>query len=197
MIRFSKKVEVRGLNEALLDMKKLDPEAIKALRKKLKTELGPSAKRIAAQVPTQAPLSGMMHSGRTRWTGAKALVSFAPSRIRRGKDTHPVVSIVLSGKGSGAGFDIAEIAGSRNNKFTRSRSKEFTRARASSPIRTLQNGQGRAFVEKLSERAPWKFKAGRFGFGYFLKEKKEMQKIATSILMDQAKEYNRTIARRN
>jgi hypothetical protein len=190
------KVEVRGINEALKDMKKLDGEAIKALRKNLKTAILPIAQKIAAQVPTQAPLSGMMHSGRTRWTGARARVSFTPAKIRKGTDLHPLVSIVLVGKGTGAGFDLAEIAGSRNNQFTRARSKEFTRRGASRPIRAIQNGQGRSFVKNISEAAPYKMKAGRFGFGGFLQEKAALQVIAQKILVDQANEYNKTISRR-
>lgn len=190
------KVEVRGINEALKDMKRLDADAIKALRNNMKTAILPIAQKLAAQVPTEAPLSGMRHNGRTRWTGARARVSFTPAKIRKGKDTHPLVSIVLVGKGSGAGFDLAEIAGSRNNTFTRAQSKEFTRRRAPRPIRTTQNGQGRAFVKNISEAAPYKLKAGRFGFGGFLKEKAALQVIAQKILVDQANEYNKKISRR-
>jgi hypothetical protein len=190
------KVEVKGINEALKHMRKIDGEAIKALRKNLKTAILPIAQKIAAQVPTQAPLSGMMHRGRTRWTGAKARVAFTPAKIRKGTDLHPLVSIVLEGKGTGAGFNIAEIAGSRNNQFTQSRSKEFTRRGGSRVIRTRQNGQGDAFVRNLNSVAPYKLKAGRFGFGDFLKEKAALQVIAQKILVDQANEYNKNISRR-
>lgn len=196
MLLLDDKVEVKGINEALKDMKKLDAEAVKALRNNMKQAILPTAQKIAAQVPTQSPLSGMNHSGRTRWTGARARVAFTPAKIRKGKDLHPIVSIVLVGKGQGAGFDIAEIAGSRNNQFTRPQSKEFTRRGASRQIRTRQNGQGRAFVNNLNQRAPWKLKAGRFGFGYFLQEKRTLQTIAEGILARQAEEYNKKIARR-
>ena len=196
MLLLDDKVKVRGINEALKDMKKIDGEAIKALRKNLKTAILPIAQKIAAQVPTQSPLSGMMHSGRTRWTGARARVSFTPAKIRKGTDTHPLVSIVLVGKGTGAGFDIAEIAGSRNNQFTRSRSKEFIRRNSGNKIRTRQNGQGDSFVRNLNSVAPYKLKAGRFGFGSFLKEKAALQVIAQKILVDQANEYNKNISRR-
>lgn len=196
MLLIDDKVEVTGINEAIKDMRKLDAEAVKALRNKMKQAILPTAQKIAAKVPTQAPLSGMIHAGRTRWTGARARVAFTPAKIRKGKDLHPIVSIVLQGKGTGAGFDIAEIAGSRNNQFTRSRSKEFQRSTSANKIRTRQNGQGRAFVNNLTERAPWKLKAGRFGFGYFLQEKKNLENIAKGILADQAEEYNKKIARR-
>lgn len=196
MLLIDDKVEVTGINEAIKDMRKLDGEAVKALRKNMKSAILPTAQKIAAKVPTQAPLSGMIHSGRTRWTGARARVAFTPAKIRKGKDLHPIVSIVMVGKGTGAGFDIAEIAGSRNNQFTRSRSKEFQRSTSGNKIRTRQNGQGRAFVNNLTQRAPWKTKAGRFGFGYFLQEKKTLEGIAKAILANQAEEYNKKIARR-
>lgn len=197
MLLIDNKVEVVGINEAIKAMKNIDKEAVKALRKDLKTALTPTAKQIASKVPTNAPLSGFNHNGRTRWTGAVGRVAFTPAKIRKGQDMHPIVSVVLKGKGDGAGFDIAEIAGSRNFKFTRPRSKEFTRAGASGAIRTRQNGQGKAMVREMASRgrAPWSYAAGRFGFGYFLLERKSMQKIATDILSKQQAEFNKQIRR--
>lgn len=177
MLLIDDKVEVRGINEAIKAMRMVDKEAIAALRKELKGAITPTAKKIAAQVPTTAPLSGMNHSGRTRWTGARGTVSFAPARIRKGQDTHPIVSIVLVGAGKGAGFDIAEIAGSADLAFSKNKKK------------------GRAFLLNLEGRAPWSFSAGRFGFGYFLREKKDLQVIAETILYRQAKEFNDKLRR--
>lgn len=177
MLLIDDKVEVRGINEAIKAMRIIDKEAVAALRKELKSALVPTAKKIASQVPTTAPLSGMNHSGRTRWTGARGTVSFAPARIRKGKDTHPVVSIQLLGAGKGAGFDIAEIAGSRDLAFSKNKKK------------------GRAFLLNLESRAPWSYSAGRFGFGYFLREKKDLQEIAERILYRQAEEFNQKLKR--
>jgi len=195
MIFLDDKVKVENIRETIRSMRKLDKEAVKALRNELKGALLPTAKSIASKVPTQAPLSGFNHNGRTRWTGARAGVSFTPGTIRRGQDVHPLVSIRLTGKGGGAGFDLAEIAGSRNLRFTRDRSKQFSRRGSSRPIRTSQNGQGRALVRNLKSRAPWSFSAGRFGFGYFLKEKKSMEKISQKIINSHQKEMTRRIAR--
>lgn len=195
MFKVDDKVEVTGISEAIRALKNIDEEAVKALRAEMKSAILPTAQQIAAKVPTQAPLSGMMHAGKTRWTGAKARVAFTPSKIRRGKDTHPIVSIVLQGRGTGAGFDIAEIAGSRNNSFTKPRSREFIRRGASEKIRTRQNGQGAAFVRGLQSRSPFTFKAGRFGFGNFLLEKMRLQKIAHGILAKQVKSFNKKLKR--
>lgn len=198
MLIIDDKVEVTGIKEAIRDMGKIDKDAVKALRKEMRTAIMPTAKQIASKVPTDAPLSGFSHNGRTRWTGAIASVSFAPARIRRDAKQVPIVSIVLKGKGQGVGFDIAEKAGSRDFQFTRPRSKEFTRRGSSRAIRTRQAGQGRAMVREMQtrNRAPWKFKAGRFGYGYFLAEKKSLQKIAGRILDNAAKEFSKKIARR-
>ena len=190
------KVEVRGIKEAIRDMKQIDKDAIAALRKEMKTAIMPIARKIASKVPTEAPLSGFNHSGRTRWSGAKATVSFAPARIRRDKKQVPIVSIVMSGKAGGAGFDIAEIAGSDDLKQGRNPSAQFTRRGGSRKIRTRQNGQGRAMVRALEFRAPWSYAAGRFGFGYFLQEKRDLQNIAENILGRAAKDFNKKIARR-
>jgi len=190
-----KRVKVEGIDETIRSMRKLDKEAIKALRNELKGALTPTAKKIANKVPTTAPLSGFNHNGRTKWTGAKAIVSFTPSSIRRGQDVHPIVSIKMDGRRGGAGFDLAEIAGSRNLTTTRASSKQFSRRNARQPIRTRQNGQGRALVNGLKGRAPWSFVAGRFGYGYFLKERKAMEVISQAIIDKHQKDMNKQIAR--
>jgi len=195
MFSFDDRVKVEGINETIRSMRKLDKEAVSALRKELKGALTPTAKKIASKVPTSAPLSGFNHNGRTRWTGARAIVSFTPGSIRRGQDVHPLVSIKMDGKSGGAGFDIAEIAGSRNLSSTRPRSKQFERRGASGKITTRQNGQGRALVRGLKPRAPWSFSAGRFGFGYFLKERKAMEIISQAIIDKHQKKMNKIISK--
>ena len=195
VFKIDDKVEVTGINEAIRALKNIDAEAVKALRAEMKSAILPTAQKIAAKVPTEAPLSGFKHNGRTRWTGAKARVAFTPAKIRKGSDTHPIVSIVMQGKASGAGFDIAEIAGSRNLQFTRPQSKEFTRRGGTRPIRTRQNGQGAALVRGLRFRAKWSWSAGRFGFGYFLEEKKQLENIAEGILTKHAKNFEKKLKR--
>lgn len=171
------KVQVTGINEAIRAMRNIDQEAVKALRTDLKQKINPVAQKIAAQVPTNPPLSGMRHPGRTRWQGARGSTSFAPARIRKGQDTHPIVSVRLQGKASSAGFDIAEIAGSRGLAFSKNRRK------------------GAKFVANLERRAPFRLKAGRFGFGYFLREKPTIQKMAEEILQKHAQEFEKKIKR--
>lgn len=195
MFKIDDKVEVTGINEAIRALKNIDAEAVKALRTEMKQAILPTAQKIAAQVPTEAPLSGLKHNGRTRWTGAKARVAFTPAKVRRGSDTHPIVSIVLQGKANGAGFDIAEIAGSANLKFSAQQSREFTRRGASKRIRTKQNGQGRAFVNALEYRSGSNWDAGRFGFKNFLHEKKTLQTIAEGILTKHAKNFEKKLKR--
>lgn len=177
MFRMDDKVEVTGINEAIRAMRSIDKEAVKALRTDLKQKINPVAQKIAAQVQTNAPLSGMNHTARTGWRGARGTTSFAPAKIRKGADMHPIVSVKLTGRGSSAGFDIAEIAGSRGLAFSKNRRK------------------GAKFVANLQKRAPFRTKAGRFGFGYFLREKPTIQKAAIEILEKHAKEFEKKIKR--
>lgn len=195
MIGLDEKVKLTGVREAIKDLRGLDKDIIKQLRKDLKGAVLPVAQRIAAKVPTQSPLSGFNHAGRTRWTGARATVNFTPGTIRKGQDVHPLVSITLQGKGNGAGFDIAEIAGSRDNAFSRDKTKSF-KLNGVSRRRTQTKRMADTFVRNLGRRAPFNLKAGRFGFGFFLKERAELQKISTDIIMKTAETYNRRIRRR-
>jgi len=177
MIFLDDKVKVENIRETIRSMRKLDKEAVKALRNELKGALLPTAKSIASKVPTQAPLSGFNHNVRTRWTGARAGVSFTPGTIRRGQDVHPLVSIRLTGKGNSAGFDVAEMAGTRGLRYSKNRKS------------------GKKFVQNLTASAPFKFKGGRFAYGYFLRQRKGIQKKAVKVIDKFAKKFNKKVSR--
>lgn len=181
MFTISKNVEVEGLKETIRQVNKVDKLAVKALRDEIKSAITPTAKSIASKVPTRSPLSGF-NRGRLRWTGAKARVAFTPGTIRRGKDVHPLVSVVMSSKGSGAAFELTEVAGS-DKLAQRSQPRTRVGERYGKPYsRRNPKSMSRNFEARLNERAPWRYQAGRFGFGYFLREKKDIQKIASKIL---------------
>lgn len=180
MFSLKKKTTLDGITEMVRTLNKLDKDVTKNLRNDLKEAVKPTAMSIASSVPTVAPLSGFNHSGRTRWSGARGSVGFTPLSVRKDKKINPLVSIRIQGRGSGAGFDIAEIAGSRGNKFSK-RSK----ARADQ------------FVRSLDAVAPYKFKAGRFAFGEFLKEKKPITKEVIKILEKVEKIYNKKLRKMN
>jgi len=181
MFTIAKNVEVEGLKETIRQVNKVDKLAVKALRDEIKTALIPTAKSIASKIPTRAPLSGF-NRGRLRWTGARGAVSFTPATIRRGKDVHPLVSITMTGKGKGKAFDFIEVVGS--DKLAQRSSPRTKPAERYGQRYTRPNPKSRSqeFQANLNERAPWRYSAGRYGFGYFLREKKDIQKISSNIL---------------
>ena len=171
------KVKVTGLQRAIRELNQIDKGIVKQLRADMKSALSPDAKALAAEVSGPAPLSGFNHKGRTRWNGARGSVSVTPSRIRKGKDEHPIVTIRLTGKGSSAGFDVAEMAGTRNLRYSKNRSS------------------GAKFVKNLSSRAPFKFQGGRFAYGVFLQQRKPIQKKALKVFDKFAKKFNKKVSR--
>lgn len=181
MFTIAKNVEVEGLKETIRQVNKVDKLAVKALRTEIKAALIPTAKSIASKIPTRAPLSGF-NRGRLQWTGARAGVSFTPGTIRKGKDVHPLVSITMTGKGKGKAFDFMEVVGS--DKLAQRSSPRTKPAERYGKRYTRPNPKSRSqmFEANLNERAPWRYSAGRYGFGYFLREKKDIQKIASKIL---------------
>lgn len=178
------KVEVptEDIRAVMRLLKQVEPDMARQLRLDLKGELKPIADRIASKVPSESPLSGMRHSGRTQWSGARGSVSFTPAKVIKGRDVHPLVTIVLQGKSRKAGYDIAEIAGSRNMAFSKSRTTKVTR-RGADWSRKNSRRNGDSFVTNLEPRSPFpSYQAGRFGYGYFLRERSAIQKQAADIL---------------
>jgi len=172
------KGKVTGIQKAIRELNQIDKGIVKQLRADMKSALAPDAKQLAASVPaTPAPLSGFNHTGRTRWNGAKGTVSVTPSRIRKGKDEHPIVTFKLTGKGNSAGFDVAEMAGTRNLRYSKNRSS------------------GSKFVKNLERRAPFKFQGGRFAYGVFLQQRKPIQKKALKVFDKFAKKFNKKVSR--
>lgn len=182
MFSIDDRVTVDGdIKDLIKEVRKIDKLAIQELRNELKSALTPTAKAIASKVPTQSPLSGF-ERGRVRWTGARAFVSFTPAKIRRGADVHPLVSIVMTGRGKGGAFDLAEVVGS-DNLAQRSQPRTRTAQRYGKPYsRPNPKSRSQMFEANLNQRAPWRYSAGRYGFGYFLREKNAMQGIAKKIL---------------
>jgi len=108
--------KITGIAETVKILNSIDKEIVKQARKDLRTGAQPVANAVKANIPTEAPLKGMIHRGRTGWNPsgvtAKVKTNFSKKAERRG---NPLVSIVVGGKGkSGSGaaaFQIADMAG--------------------------------------------------------------------------------------
>lgn len=178
MFRLVTKNKLEGLDRAARELNKVDKGIIRQLRKDLGKELRPIGREIAREVDPFAPLSGMRHQGRTGWSQPKSSIIFRPTRKAKGTRGTPVVSLKMTGRNKLAGFDIAELAGARGLQYSTNPKK------------------GRAFVKALKKNSPFAdFKAGRFGYGEFLKRRREMEKISLRIIDDFAVKFNKRVKR--
>ena len=189
MFRLAKNVDIEGLSAVIKQVGRIDRSAISELRTELQTELRPTAKAIASKIPTKAPLSGFKR-GRLRWSKVQANVKLTPSRIRRGGTDAGVSISMFSAKGA---FELAEVVGSDNlAQRSQPRTKSATRY-GKTYSRPNPKSRSQTFQANLNERAPWRYSAGRYGFGYFLREKKDIQKIVSRILEKHQKKLTKIV----
>lgn len=142
-------MQLTGLHEVAKTLKTLDNDLIKRARKDLRTGARPVADAVKQNIPTEAPLRGMIHNGRTAWkpSGVKVTVrtNFSKKAQRQG---YSLVSIVAGSRAKyaqgSASFQIADMAGRKAKGRTKS---------GQAMIRKL-NSSGRAsrYVYPAAER---------------------------------------------
>lgn len=118
-------VRVIGIAEVAKTLKAMDNDLVKQARKDLRTGARPVADAVKQNIPTEAPLRGMIHNGRTAWkpSGVKVTVktNFTKKAERRGTS---LVSIVAGAQGKNsqgaAAFQIADMAGRKRRGNTAS-----------------------------------------------------------------------------
>lgn len=115
-------IQITGIAETVKVLNSIDKEIVKTARKDLKTAAEPVVLSIKSSIPTDAPLRGMMHNGRTGWNKSGVRVrlktNFSKKAERRGSQ---LVSIVVGGTGQGAAaFQIADISGRKSRGSTAS-----------------------------------------------------------------------------
>lgn len=179
-----KPFNVKGLIELNTILKATDKKLITELRAELKDGIVPVATKLQYSIPSQAPLSGMYHKGRSAWGTVKASVSFTPRASIRGRLYQPLVSVVVTGK-KALGFDYAELAGLRRRKppgQSRVWVDQYGKSR-----RTKQNGQGDAFIRGLGS------KPGRYASPVIRRERPFIERTIMEILEKFATKVNRKI----
>jgi hypothetical protein len=116
--------KITGIAETVKILNSIDREIVKQARRDLRSGAQPVADAIKANIPRDAPLSGMVHNGRTGWkpAGLKVRVktNFTKKAERKG---YSLVSIVAGERivAQGAAiFSIADMAGRKAKGKTRS-----------------------------------------------------------------------------
>jgi len=199
-LKIEASVNKTDLSRVVRELKQIDNDSIKMLRLKLKTGLTPVAAAVDGAIPKEAPISGMQRSrrgtklqGRTKWRGAnKTRIEFYPGRSQKGW-ANLVVMTVTGGK-RGVGFDMAELAGVRKqpgNVYSRPYTRRTGRGTMTREYSHRVTTQGDQFINALQAAKPIKGKAGRYAYDAFLKQRPATIRIATGIINDVMKSYNR------
>lgn len=164
-------IDAPQFRDVLAQLKGIDPDIVKALRKDLRTELKPFAQQIAKAYPSTAPLSGMANEGRLAWPDrVSGTIFVTPGRSKRGGQK--LVGIRLRGNPD-AGMAMAELAGSKSSG---------------------RSARGAAMIRGLRSRYPFR-KGGRFGFREFLRNRDEALKGAEKVIDRYVVVLNRRLER--
>jgi hypothetical protein len=195
----STKMRVEGLASLNNELRSLDRKALNKLRGEMRKSIGPVAREIANDVPSEAPLSGMNHNGITRWTGVpKASVSFTPGRARGGSSR--LLSMKFTGGtrvGGGIGFDYAELAGSSKRPGARY-TKVYERGGYGGQQHRV-TGQGKAFNRGIRAAKPIRGRGGYFVYDSAVKRYKGIEGLGRraidKFMMDATRDIARAKAR--
>jgi hypothetical protein len=101
-----------GAEQVIKDLKKIEPDLYKQLRKDIVTEIKPLYAKIKANIPPVSPLSGFYHNGRTAWGGPIKVVGKISTRKRRGRTS--LVSI----RTTNTAVEIIDMAGRKSRGDT-------------------------------------------------------------------------------
>jgi hypothetical protein len=96
---------IAGVNEMIKELKKIEPELYRQLRKDLITDVKPLYQIIKSRIPIEPPLSGMYNNGRLGWGKAVRVTAKINMRKRRGYTS------LLSVKTSNAAVEMVDMAG--------------------------------------------------------------------------------------
>jgi len=160
------RLDVEGVAETLAAIRKIEPDALKALRNEIKNDSGVTAaiSSIKSEIPTVAPLSGMAnHEGETRFTSPRVFISLRSPRRSMSSAESSLVTLVASSPKGSFGFELSDMAG-----------------RASGG----RNARGRALLRNLSA------KASRFVYPGFEKKEKNVADGVKRILDKYAEQVN-------
>ena len=118
-------MRVVGIAEVAKTLRETEKDLVNRARKDLRTGAKPVADAVKQNIPTEAPMRGMVHNGRTAWqpSGVKVTVrtNFTKKAERKG---YQLVSIVAGARAKSApgsaAFQIADMAGRKAKGNTRS-----------------------------------------------------------------------------
>ena len=100
---------ISGVNEMIRELRQVEPELYKQLRKDLITDVKPLYSIIKSRIPIKAPLSGMYNNGRLGWGKVVRVTTKINLKKRRG------FTSLVSIKTTNAVVEMIDRAGSKNS----------------------------------------------------------------------------------
>ena len=163
-------MRVVGIAEVAKTLKGIDNDLVKQARRDLRNGAKPVATAVKNNIPTESPLRGMVHNGRTAWqpSGVKVTVktNFTKKAERKGTS---LVSIVAGAQGKNsqgsAAFQIADMAGRKRRGKTRA---------------------GQAMIRKLNAEG----RASRYVYPAALREVPYVQDVVRGTIRKLQRDYN-------
>jgi hypothetical protein len=177
-------VEAQNIESVLRELRQVDKDLPKELRKEMKTAVEPLARRIAGNVFQFSPLSGFDPAvvdkktgrgnprSRFRYKAPTAIVRTPMGTRARRSGTFSVVSIRVRARKGFAGFAMMELAGSKSQGNT---------------------PQGRGFIRALNSRVPIQGGLGRWVIPEFKASDAPVRKEAVDILAKYAEKVSRRL----
>lgn len=144
-------VKFKGVKEMVDILKSVEPELWKQLRSDIRKIAAPAVSSIKSNVPTIAPLSGMVNNGRLAWSPVKVNVSITPAQRARGfGSTTSNLAAIISKGSAGQGMVIADMAGRGGGRQRKNQTRVYPYKGGSRSHRV--NGQGQAMINALGKQ---------------------------------------------
>ncbi len=145
-------IKASDLKVLLAELRQIDPQLRATLQKELRDKLKGFANTLTKEAPPSSPLSGFVKgmSSEKMYTYATPLAAIKTPLGKRSKTSgfYPVVSMSFRGRAKTAGYNIFELAGTRNI----GRKKQGLTPQGAAMIRNLnakfpiQDGLGRFII---------------------------------------------------
>jgi hypothetical protein len=168
-------MRVVGISEVTKTLRAIDKDIVNAARKDLRTGAKPVADAVRSNIPTEAPLSGMVHQGRTAWNRSGVKVNVKTNFTKRAETRGTYLVAVVAGapkdyaKGAAA-FQIADMAGRKRKGNTRS---------------------GRAMIRALNSSA----RASRYVYPAALRQVPYVQDVVRGTIRKLQRDYTNRLKR--
>ena len=182
-------MRVVGIAEVAKTLKGMDKDLVNRARRDLRTGAKPVADAVKNNIPSEAPLSGMVHNGRTAWkpAGVKVTVktNFTKKAERKGTS---LVSIVAGAQGKNsqgsAAFQIADISGRKRSSGRSDSIKPYPYKGGTRTHRN--NGQGRAMIRALNAQG----RASRYVYPAALRQVPYVEDVVRGTIRKLQRDYN-------